>query len=60
MSISLAGQISLLIAFVGFLGLLLHMVLTRHDPTWEQAPQIPLHDDTPQTPFEDSDVEPHR
>jgi len=50
------SQIALVIAFVAFVALLVHLLLGRGRGGWEREKQIPLHDETPQTPFEGDDA----
>jgi hypothetical protein len=40
------GEVAIVVAFLGFLALLLQMVVERNSPRWAQAARLPLDDDT--------------
>lgn len=40
------GEVAVVVAFLGFLALLLQMVVERNSPRWAQAARLPLDDDT--------------
>jgi len=46
--LSIFAQVSLILFFLVFLGLVLYLFARRGSAHWEQARYLPLHDDDPQ------------